>query len=134
MPTLNRHRRKYLPDHLNNRRTKPHGDRKLYRLEAWKQDSEDYRRQNPLCEVCKQMGKYVDVTPGGRKGVTDHIISTTVGGSQRDRRNFMSMCQPCHNRKRGYESQAGGPLIETIENEDGDLIPKDRTEIFELWH
>lgn len=110
------------------------GNAQLYQQGAWRRDSEDYRRENPVCEVCLEVfGQLTDVSPGTNAGVTDHIISSTIGGSERDRRNYMSLCKPCHYRKMGWESQKGGPLIETTENEYGELIPKDRTEIYDLW-
>ena len=118
------------------RAQKKHGTPELYRLNAWRETSELYRKENPLCEVCKHFGKYTDITPGGAKGVTDHIVSTAVGGSHRDPANFMAMCTAHHNMKRGLEAHADGPLIPAQENKDGELIPVNREDIYEklnLW-
>jgi len=69
MPHLPRLERK--PYKRVNKR-KGSGKQELYQSAKWKRFTKLYRENNPLCEASKHTGQLVDITPGGRKGATDH--------------------------------------------------------------
>lgn len=68
-------------------------DNDIYHKGAWKKDSEAHLRANPLCEICKSMGR---VTPAE---VSDHRKEISQGGDMWDWNNRQALCKRCHNRK-----------------------------------
>ena len=63
--------------------------------------------------------------------LTDHTVRWQAGGSKHDPRNLMAMCHRCHNKKSGLESHTP-ILVATVTNDSGELVPKDRSEIFQI--
>jgi len=96
----------------------------------WRKTSKVWLSENPYCENCRDKGRLVPATS------TDHMVPTLQGGAKYDPDNFMSLCQRrfgghgCHDQKSGKERHKP-ILIKTKENEHGELIPKDRNDIFE---
>lgn len=65
----------------------------FYNTTAWRTVSYDFRNNtSPLCEACLEMGIMTDITPGDKKGVTDHVVPISKGGAMLDDRNFMGLC------------------------------------------
>lgn len=81
---------------------RPTGERDTYN-NTWANVSRLYRIANPLCEMCLTSGTLTDASPGGWKGVTDHIVRVSAGGARMDDNNFMTLCKPCHDRKSALE-------------------------------
>lgn len=100
----------------------PSGDRSMYNA-TWANVSKLYRKENPLCEACLLRGIAKDASPGGYKGVTDHIVSVTNGGARMDERNFATLCKQCHDRKSWHEGKGWRP--ESYGNF-GAMLPIDR--------
>lgn len=71
------------------RKRQPTGMQGVYNA-TWANISRLYRIANPLCELCLLQGRTTDATPGGRKGVTDHIVRVSIGGAQRDVASWLS--------------------------------------------
>lgn len=60
--------------------------------------SRRYLRDNPLCVMCKNNGRFVEAT------VVDHIVLHR--GNQKlfwDKNNWQALCKPCHDKKTGTE-------------------------------
>jgi 5-methylcytosine-specific restriction endonuclease McrA len=87
---------------------------KRYSLEEWRRYSKRFRQTNPTCAMCGRLFNYLDLN-------TDHIISTSLGGSFFDRRNHQSLCLPCHGEKTRQEFR--GVTVEFIFNDRGEKIP-----------
>lgn len=105
-------------------------NQKFYNSTRQRKQSIAWRKENPLCEVCLNNGIVKPVIQKGKRvGVMDHLIPIEKEGAKYNSLNFMSMCDPCHNKKRNAESK--GQIIEYIETEEG-RIPKDRTDVFKL--
>ncbi|WP_234734513.1 HNH endonuclease [Tellurirhabdus bombi] len=81
-------------------------NRKIYATERWKRESAEFRRKNPLCAECLKQDVLTDVTPGGGKGVTDHIIPINQGADPWNQTNWQSLCKHCHNAKSGRDKTA----------------------------
>lgn len=121
MPYLPRPKRSPRP--ASQRR--PSGRQEVYRGN-WQQFSEWFRLNvHTLCQSCLAAGVLTDITPGGRKGVTDHIIQVSEGGAERDQRNLMGLCKPCHDRKSNLE-QKGMLSPGYTMNEQGEKIPTEQ--------
>jgi hypothetical protein len=105
---------------------------KFYKSNRWIAHRLNYIKTKAfgLCEVDKYLDKNTDCT-GRWEGYLDHIIAINAGGSEMDERNHMWMKKYWHNVKRGMEKH-NPILIEAIENEDGDLIPKNREDILKI--
>ncbi len=89
----------------------------FYNTRAWKDKlRKDYITNNPFCEQCAKMG----IIKEGR--VIDHIIPISQGGAKRDERNYQTLCDQCHNVKRGRERH--GKVQEYQLNHNGEKIPK----------
>ena len=119
----------HLPRTKSNRqpgRRKPSGKQSLYRSATWQRQTARYRIDNPLCEACQSVGVLTDITPGGRKGVTDHVVQATAGGAEMDERNLMGLCVSCHDRKSRLEQAGAFAGIETTANHCGETIPTQR--------
>lgn len=99
-------------------------DQSFYNKAAWRKLSELVKKETPLCEVCAAAGRLRIAQ------YTDHLIRWQEGGAKLDRRNLMAMCKHDHNRKSALEKYKP-VLIEAIEM-DGELIPKDRNQIFKI--
>lgn len=119
-------RKAYLPD----KRQAPSKATGNHNLPRWKRYSTQYRKANPFCEVCKASGKITDASPGDKKGVLDHIITTSAGGAMWDARNHMTMCKQCHDRKRRKEKDELILVPTLIGN--GGLIPMNRQDIIKV--
>lgn len=94
----------------------------------WQKVSANYRRANPLCEVCLVMGKMTDITPGDRKGCVDHMIPITRNGSMYSLNNLLALCKACHDTKSICERTSTAP-VSIVMDADGKLCPKDKAEI-----
>lgn len=66
---------------------------KDYQSRRWREASERFRKENPLCCMCEEEDI---VTPSE---VTDHKIPIADGGSFWDKKNWQALCRSCHNRK-----------------------------------
>lgn len=99
------------------------GSDPFYNSQSWRKTSKALRQQYPICQVCE----------GKPSEVTDHIISRNLKGADYDSCNHLAMCHTCHNKKRGLEKHAKGPLIATKESElESKLIPVDKQDIIDL--
>ena len=98
-----------------------------YNAARWRSVSTQ-RRNSPdtaLCEVCRANARE-------RFGdVVDHIIPVAEGGAWWDERNHMTMCHPHHNSKSGYEKHRK-VLVTAVLNSEGDKIPANRRDIFDV--
>lgn len=99
-------------------------------LNAWQKLSRAWRELNPYCEACLAQGLMRYCGPGKRTGVTDHIIARSIKGAPWDPRNFMTLCNDHHNRKRGLEAK-GIALVATKTTVNG-LIPQRREDIISI--
>jgi 5-methylcytosine-specific restriction endonuclease McrA len=122
-------RKSYLPKRQQRKQRKPSGSQAAY-SPRWAAYSRRLRSQRPFCEPSRAMGRLVDASPGGRKGVVDHIVAYSAGGAFWDERNHMVMCKKMHDRKSQLESKQP-ILVETIQTPNG-LVPKDRNEIIKI--
>lgn len=96
----------------------------------WKSYSLKYRKQNPVCEVSQANGKAVPVISNikyDRPGVVDHIIPRSIGGSEWDPANHMSMSNYYHQKKRSLEQR--GFCVPYVLNENNEKIPANRQDI-----
>ena len=67
---------------------------------AWQKASRQFLQAHPLCEECKQQGKYT------KAAVVDHVIPHR--GDEKlfwDRSNWRALCKRCHDRKTRREDQ-----------------------------
>lgn len=55
----------------------------------WRKLRERFLHKNPLCEICKQQGRYTIATE------VHHIKPLAEGGTN-DTENLMALCKPCH--------------------------------------
>ena len=90
------------------------GDQRFTGLAVWKKARAAFIAANPLCRGCEAQG---NLTPAR---VVDHIIARSQGGAELDRRNFMPLCDSCHNTKSYWESR--GLEVDGVEV-DGGLVP-----------
>lgn len=60
-------------------------------------------RREPLCRICKMLGKYEFATE------VDHIIPKARGGDD-SFDNLQPLCKSCHSRKTAREQRGGGVL------------------------
>jgi len=69
----------------------------------WKKIRDRYIKTNPLCELCKESGKY---TPAD----TVHHKQKLSDGGTHDTANLQALCHSCHNRIHGFEkaNKSGG--------------------------
>jgi len=62
----------------------------------WQKLRKQFLKRHPLCEACKQNGKYVTAT------VVDHIIPHRGNENLMwDEGNWQSLCKRCHDKKTG---------------------------------
>ena len=64
----------------------------------WQRERLEYLKRNPLCVTCKAAGHVVPAR------IVDHKVPHK--GDQKlfwDRKNWQSMCKPCHDRKTASE-------------------------------
>ena len=102
-------------------------NQKFYNSSAWRAMSHRVRSKDPLCLI----GKFLnDLRPAQ---VTDHIIPINQGGAKFDERNLMALSRYYHDKKSAMES-SGKPLINYQFNENGDKIPLNRNDIFNLFN
>lgn len=121
MPTLPRKPR---ARKWNKRERRPTGkQQEIYNKSKWTRFSAAYRTKNPICEVCQAAGNPTDITPGGRKGVTDHVIRADKGGAWYDEKNLMPMCKAHHDRKTSMEGKGMFDWLVGEINEYGYLVP-----------
>ena len=58
---------------------------------SWKKIRDRHLAGHPLCEMCKEQGRYVLAT------LVHHILPISEGGTH-DESNLMSLCVSCHER------------------------------------
>lgn len=93
---------------------------------TWTLSSRLYRQVNPLCAICEAQGLLNDATPGGKKGVVDHIVRVNNGGSMYDNRNMMTVCRSHHDAKSRLEGKGWTcDVVGTF----GSLVPADRGKV-----
>ncbi len=97
MPKLpDNKRRPWMPKKPKQSRLNPNSD--FYHSKQWRSLRNYYIQMNPLCEACKRRDK---VTAGY---VIDHIKPINMGGHKTDISNLQTLCESCHNSKRGKEA------------------------------
>lgn len=89
----------------------------------WEKASRIYRLNNPICPVCEALGEATDITPGQRKGSTDHVIRISKGGSMYDYQNLMGLCNYHHDLKSWMESAGKIDWLIGERNDYGYLVP-----------
>lgn len=57
----------------------------------WKKIRAAFLARQPLCEMCRQEGRYTDATE------VHHVKPLAEGGTN-DFENLMALCKPCHSR------------------------------------
>ena len=72
-------------------------DHKFYCSAVWRRLRLAKLRRSPLCERC-----------GKAANVIDHIKRIGAGGERTDYSNLQSLCDSCHNHKRGREAWGEG--------------------------
>jgi len=123
----------YIPKHISSTinkakmQRKPSGEQGNYNS-AWHKVSINYRRANPLCEVCLVLGEMVDITPGDRKGCVDHMIPITRNGSMYNLGNLLALCKSCHDTKSILERDKVAP-VPIYMDADGKIVPKDKGDV-----
>ena len=105
----------------------PSGEQGSYN-NAWQKVSVNYRRANPLCEVCLVLGEMVDITPGDYKGCVDHMIPITRGGSMYNLGNLLALCKSCHDTKSILEKTSVAPVPIYMDS-DAKILPKDKADV-----
>ena len=120
---------KYIQSSINKAKMmrKPSGEQGKYNS-AWQKVSVNYRRANPLCEVCLVLGEMVDITPGDRKGCVDHMIPITRGGSMYNLGNLLALCKSCHDTKSILEKTSVAP-VPIYMDADAKILPKDKADV-----
>ena len=120
---------KYIQSNINKAKMqrKPSGEQGNYN-KAWQKVSVNYRRANPLCEVCLVLGEMVDITPGDRKGCVDHMIPITRGGSMYNLGNLLALCKSCHDTKSAFENSGVAP-VSIYMDADAKILPKDKADV-----
>ena len=98
------------------------GDQRFYNSLRWRTVSKRHKQEYPLCAACEALGEVVGVQ------VTDHAIPINEGGARMDTRNYLSLCHPCHNRKRGLEAHGFARRVQTMQGYAG-LIPVSMDEV-----
>lgn len=93
------HQRYLCDEHLKNKwkLESKRVDDKFYQTSTWRKFSAAFKRANPFCKLCKDMGRT------SRSQVTDHIVPRSQGGKPYDFNNLQALCHQCHNRKRQTE-------------------------------
>lgn len=87
----------------------------LYKTAKHRAISERHRREHPYCWQCEQQG-IVRLAH-----MMDHVIPVNAGGDPWHPVNRQSMCNPCHNIKRGKE--AHGHIEPYVINAEGYKVP-----------
>lgn len=122
MPYLPRPKREKARRHSERN---PSGQQQIYHSRRWAEHSRYFRESASgcICAACAANGVLTDVTPGGRKGVTDHVIRIEDGGATFDERNLLALCRRHHDRKSGMEGKGKFSGIECETNQWGERIP-----------
>jgi 5-methylcytosine-specific restriction protein A len=68
-------------------------DHRFYNSAQWKRIRKIKLSSNPLCELCNQEAKIID-----------HKKRIRSGGDRYSMENLQSLCNQCHQQKRGQES------------------------------
>ena len=66
---------------------------------AWRDQSEVVREREPLCRMCKALGRVVEAV------CVDHKVPIADGGSMHDPENLQPLCAACHLRKSAIEGR-----------------------------
>ena len=69
----------------------PYGSKELLLRDARENNAARHLAGHPLCEECKERGRYVLAT------LVHHVKPLADGGTH-DERNLMSLCVSCHER------------------------------------
>lgn len=69
-------------------------DRAFYKSPEWRSFAAKVLATSPTCRVCGEPAR-----------VVDHIRTLRDGAARLDPANIQTLCDRCHNSKRGYESQ-----------------------------
>lgn len=104
------------------------GNQSFYASVAWKRLTEWFRTtQQPLCQACLYIEQLTDISPGGRRGVTDHIIRMDDGGAKQDVGNLLGLCNKHHNRKSWLEGKGLLIITEEYLNDWGERVPTEES-------
>jgi len=76
---------------------KLYGNEPFYKTRLWKRIRLRQLAKSPLCRECEQRGRITGAN------VADHITPIKNGGDKYSEKNLQSLCNTCHNRKRGKE-------------------------------
>lgn len=82
--------------------------REVYDSTKWKKVRTSYRKANPICEICTEMGRHGVLSMG-----VHHIIKVKYGNdeSNYDEANLISVCNSCHKKIEGMNRNQ---LIEAL--------------------
>lgn len=95
----------------------------FYNSGAWRLASKSNLQDNPLCQACHSAGNIKAAN------LTDHAVPINRGGSKFNRKNHLSLCHDCHNRKSGLESHT--PILCDTWTVDGELLPRNIQQIID---
>lgn len=77
----------------------------FYKSKRWLEKRAEHLIEEPLCRSCRAQGMYRNAH------MVDHIVPRSQGGADLDDRNLQSLCNPCHQRKRGEEAHYKRPSL-----------------------
>jgi len=80
--------------------SKPPSIGKKHGTNAWRSQSEIVREREPLCRMCKAVGRLTEAV------CVDHKVPLSDGGSMHDPENLQPLCAACHLRKTASEGRA----------------------------
>jgi 5-methylcytosine-specific restriction endonuclease McrA len=128
MPTLPKRnkRRSYLPK-IEKRET---GNRSVYNSKRWHRKREGFpKKYGFICAACRFEGTD---TKESYLCDLDHVIPMKYGGDPYDDRNLNRLCIRHHSKKNALENNGQKPVVESIENENGHLVPVDKKRLWEV--
>jgi 5-methylcytosine-specific restriction enzyme A len=91
--------------HRHNVRGESKSNKAFYDSAVWRRFRLAKLMRNGLCEKCLTA---VYIKRNKTNGVVDHIIPLNQGGAALSMENVMTLCHPCHNRKRAEEARKYG--------------------------
>ena len=94
MPTLGKSTKPWIPKRKKTNKSWSYDSR--YHSSKWRKLRINFLKSNPLCKLCKEVGKTVAAN------VIDHIIPLSQNNSDDNfwnSNNHQALCAPCNNRK-----------------------------------
>lgn len=124
MPKINR-TNKTSPSSFR-QKVDPKSTGNFYRSTIWRRLRGVFIADNPMCVACKVNN--IDQ----KARVIDHVIRIKDGGAKLDKRNLLSLCHRCHNKKSGREKHK--PIkISVTKNHLYELIPENKYEVLSFF-